>query len=608
MASPRFQSNQIFRSLVITITIITLFLSGCTGASRRVNVFDEEATAFGPFPLMERSSFEKIDLALELNPGGNPLEIDEGGDDLKIQKENKETLRNAFKVFNELSDDKKMVRRNQIQERIIAASTQRCSNYKQYLNMVDAQTNFGLGTAAVIAGAAGAIFTAADTARSLAGISAIFSGVRAEFNSDYFANKTIQVLTDAFSNRRKEIYKTILVSQKSNITQYNVEAAIKDAVHFHSQCSLIAGLEEAALAVERVNNPGLKEVERALKVAKRIQKTMHAPESLKLKAPESNIVTGKAGKITVEEGGPIKTVETGNLRIATVAKSEDKKSIQITGVSEGETTIKATDDYDNETEIKIKIVNAFEFPKGPDPYLVNESKSFAFDFGSEANKPTTEKEEVLKVEKTKDANNKTYVKFSGVFPGDSLVTLTNKEGGKSAKVLKVENSLGITKSKNAIVVGEKGEIELEEAGEIISPTKSIVIDFPTGKSNKLILTGKSQGTEIVTIANGNKTKFAAIKVTVSNQIKFDKEKLTLAPGEETSTTIISRHLAQDPSDGSNTIIEPSKFTDSDGSVTAWSVFTIKAKPSATVGKQDVIIFTDVNTKVKGAIVVTIKKK
>ena len=105
----------------------------------------------------------------------------------------------------------------------------------------------------------------ASTARALSGAAAIVAGSRAEFNQNYFANRTIQVLAQGFDTRRDRLYNKIIDRQKFDLSQYPVEAAVKDAVQYHTQCSLIAGLQEAAISIDRANNPGFDQLNETLR-------------------------------------------------------------------------------------------------------------------------------------------------------------------------------------------------------------------------------------------------------------------------------------------------------------------------------------------------------
>lgn len=255
--------------LIIVSAVMLLNMTSCN--YRNLNLNREELTTFGPKPLID-DCFEKIDIALLLNPEGQRIEEN---DELDIKRDK---IEKAFIAFYKNPIDQKR-RRNSIQERILSASVQRCGEYKNFLKQFESGTNFFLGSMTTAVAGAGAIFTGLDTVRALSGTAAIISGVRAEFNEDYFSNQTVQVLTNGFESKRDELYEKILNRRNQSITRYPVEAAIKDAIEYHASCSLIAGLEQAALAIERAKNPGLIETQKALVEAKKIQNIMDTEPS-----------------------------------------------------------------------------------------------------------------------------------------------------------------------------------------------------------------------------------------------------------------------------------------------------------------------------------------
>ena len=205
-----------------------------------------------------------------------------------------ERLQKAFVAFRTNSGDKAQAR-NRLQEQIIAASNQRCGRYKKFLNQLDTETNLLLGGLTTLFAGAGALFTEENTARTFSGAAAITSGFQAEFDSRYFSSKTVQVLTDAMEARRRERYETIAGEpgdaqnpgrQSLTIAQYPVEAAIKDAISYHDDCSLIAALEYVALSIERAENPGVKQIKRTLHELEGIRQGIDAAAGIET-MPES---------------------------------------------------------------------------------------------------------------------------------------------------------------------------------------------------------------------------------------------------------------------------------------------------------------------------------
>lgn len=263
-------------ALLCSICIAALIMLGCATPP-----FRQDLKVQGALPLIQPDSFEKIDLARELDPQSPALIEGLYLTDEELAK-NREALRKAFEKFYKTPKDELKLLRNRIQERIIAASNQRCGEYKKFLKQLDAGTNFFLGALTTAVAGAGAIVTGPATAvRALSGSAGIVSGIRAEFNETYFQNKTIQVLTDGIEAKRKELYEKILEARGTTqeaaqgatrrttqgtkeIEDYTVEAAIKDAITYHDACALIAGLEHAALSVERASNPGVEAAKKVL--------------------------------------------------------------------------------------------------------------------------------------------------------------------------------------------------------------------------------------------------------------------------------------------------------------------------------------------------------
>ena len=255
--------------------LVVILFAGCSkqmswpwpGAS----VLAKRERLVGPIPLIDRK-FETVDLIPLLDSTVNTNMEYEG------------RLRKAYDNFYNAQDVER--RRNRVQERIIAASNQRCGEYKKFVKNFDAETNIGLGWLTTAAGGAGAIVTAEAVARALSGVAAIMSGFRAELNEAYFHNLTIQVLTDGMEKKRQEIYRKIRENQKENVTDYPVEKAIGDAIFYHDHCSLIAGLEFSAASVQRANDPGLNEINQTLRTLEQTQRQMNRVAALNTSSPQ----------------------------------------------------------------------------------------------------------------------------------------------------------------------------------------------------------------------------------------------------------------------------------------------------------------------------------
>lgn len=156
------------------------------------------------------------------------------------------------------TEDQRRQARNAMQERLLASSEQRCSAFKIGLQRSFSRTNFGLGILTTMAGTAGALVSSVGAARNWAGTAAISSGARAEYNQDFFSNLAAHVVIEGIDKRRRDVYQQIQhAGQAKAYADYPVEAAIKDAMYYHGQCSVAAGFQQAADAIRLFDDPGL---------------------------------------------------------------------------------------------------------------------------------------------------------------------------------------------------------------------------------------------------------------------------------------------------------------------------------------------------------------
>lgn len=234
-----------------------LLLSSCSYLPRYA-LFQTGVTSQGPRPAIEESAVERVNLIGFLDPDGSVTETDPGK---KLEK--------VFLRFEERNPDptRRKELRDALQERIILASNQSCDEYKKFLRQFEAEGNFALGLLTTALGGAGAIFTSATTARALSGSAGIFSGIRAEFQEDFFQSLAVHVIADGIDARRKTIYEEIRKRQIEAYSSYNGWAAAKDAVAYHGACSTLVGLHEAGASIRQAQDPGLKRLNQVLKEA-----------------------------------------------------------------------------------------------------------------------------------------------------------------------------------------------------------------------------------------------------------------------------------------------------------------------------------------------------
>lgn len=149
-------------------------------------------------------------------------------------------------------------RRSRLQDRIVAASEQRCNTYKNYLRRVETTQSSWLGSLTTLLGGAGAIATHANTVRAFSGLAGITSGVNAELRQSYFSSLATQVIVPGIDLARSDVRRDMLTKRGEPLSIYTVEAAIAEAARYHGACSMNAGLERSGKAVTEVSNPGLR--------------------------------------------------------------------------------------------------------------------------------------------------------------------------------------------------------------------------------------------------------------------------------------------------------------------------------------------------------------
>ena len=155
-------------------------------------------------------------------------------------------------------------RRNELIDALIAISNRKCSDYAAYLKTHDGQTNASLGILAILTGGVGSIVGDLGTSQVFSGASAALTGSRSALNETWFSNQTIHVLVAGFDKVRERELRSISNKKACPVQHYGVMAGVGDALRYHGACSLLAGLAEAAEAIERSDDPGFETMRRQL--------------------------------------------------------------------------------------------------------------------------------------------------------------------------------------------------------------------------------------------------------------------------------------------------------------------------------------------------------
>lgn len=278
-------------SITILLTLaLGLPLSGCAF----VRMFDNEANSMGATRMLKKNkywgvkaNFERIDPRDLFDPEGGESAIDKA-------------LRDLYEDMKDKNTTERRLARSRIQERLLSASTQRCEAFKKKLQRFEGDVNFFLGSVTTALAGAGAIVTTERGARILAGLAGITSGVRAEFNSDYFKNLSIEVITKGINSRRQRQLDAMHERRCQPLHDYTILAAVRDALEYHGSCSIISGLEEASDSITQIQDPGLIRLESTLKRSKLLRKEIS--EALK-DEPEVTKQELLAPSVTAEKSG-----------------------------------------------------------------------------------------------------------------------------------------------------------------------------------------------------------------------------------------------------------------------------------------------------------------
>lgn len=232
--------------------------------SEQVSAVDKHSS----FPAVRRPMFEQVNLIELVDPDREAerkfaLSWKLAMDRLPTNPESSVGLRYdlALAAFRERSDSalrSKQAHRDAVQDRILGVATSRCNIFKTYLRRQQADANFWLGSLTTASGVLGAVLQGARASRNLAGAAGLFSGLQAEYNSNYYSNLAAHVIVQGIETHQARLLSQIVEGRRSrDVHAYGMEAAIKDAIHFDGTCSTVVGLLEAAEAIKEVVNPGI---------------------------------------------------------------------------------------------------------------------------------------------------------------------------------------------------------------------------------------------------------------------------------------------------------------------------------------------------------------
>ncbi len=270
--------------VVLLAGLIVMFTTACGPLNKKL--FTPEGSLFGDGRVniasanqMIDSEFEGFDdtsLQLLLDPGANTKNLEQAFFYANYNMIPSGTVDNWDRSLKNRATFLK-ARRSQIQDRLIAASNQRCNIYATHLKKVSSSVNGFFGIATTALAGAGSIVTGAEAARILAGLAGISSGSRAELNQALFETVTTSVIIPGFKKRREEILKEILKKRSKGIDEYTVEGAVADAIKYHGACSLDEGVAQAQKSIVFFGDIGLerlKNVQNEIGIIRKVSESL----------------------------------------------------------------------------------------------------------------------------------------------------------------------------------------------------------------------------------------------------------------------------------------------------------------------------------------------
>ena len=222
------------RNLKLLALIACIVLTGCSSI-RRVTMPDEENLLSGAGSLMvgapkgKSREFEQIDMETLLKDYGFESP-------------------NGISLVNSSDDVNLKYKRNDLQDKIIAASNQRCGAYLRVLISSKAQTQMGWGGLATLLSGAATVTSPAAAAKVLSAGSTISNSYLSLYNEAYFNNLSINVISAGIAKQREGLLQYMDAGRAKDMKDYPVNRAIADALSYHAACNIISGLEAAASA------------------------------------------------------------------------------------------------------------------------------------------------------------------------------------------------------------------------------------------------------------------------------------------------------------------------------------------------------------------------
>ncbi|MBF0516769.1 MAG: hypothetical protein HQK97_06570 [Nitrospirae bacterium] len=169
---------------------------------------------------------------------------------IHLQLEQKR-IRDAFFEFNcNLKGNPYREQRNSIQNNILRASDVSCGEFMTTMKVKqDIINTLFSGLATIGASISPIISSPLAVAKALSASSAALMGIRTDVDQQVYGELASQLIKASIDAKRASMKKEIDNKQTYCKRNYSIQDAVRDAIDYHTACSLIAGLEQANNAV-----------------------------------------------------------------------------------------------------------------------------------------------------------------------------------------------------------------------------------------------------------------------------------------------------------------------------------------------------------------------
>lgn len=225
-----------FTLLVCSVTLV--FLTGCSYI-RNITSPEDKNLLSGSGSIMKSKKQGDSDSSIE---GFEEIDLQELLKEYGLEKPDVVAKGQSTETENY------QYRRNDLQERLISASNQRCGAYIRTIVSSKSQTQTAWTSLAALFSGAAAVIPHVQTAKALAAGSTVSTGILSTYNEAYFNNLAINTISAGISKKREGILASIASSQEKSLAKYSVNAAVSDAISYHAACNIVSGMEAAAQA------------------------------------------------------------------------------------------------------------------------------------------------------------------------------------------------------------------------------------------------------------------------------------------------------------------------------------------------------------------------